>query len=84
MWENILLDDKERKLLEILMDKNTIKEAEKELKKEGINLSSAYKMVESVQKRGSKAMQLVNQILGFRRRSKSHSGLLIKRLQFSE
>ena len=84
MWENILIDDRERKLLEVLVDKNTINEAEFELKEMGISLSSAYKMIESIQKRGSKAKQLVNEILGFRRRSKKHSSLLVKRLKFSE
>lgn len=82
LWEEILLSDKEKKLLEILVDKTTVKEAEKELVKAGITLASAYKMLYSLRNRGSMAMRLVNQILGFRRRSNKLEGSLENRLQF--
>jgi len=65
-----------------LKDKKRICDAERELKAEGISLASAYKIVERVQKKGSKAMRMVNEILGWRRRSKPHFALLDKRLQF--
>ena len=82
LWDNIPLSKKEIMILEALKDKNQIKDAKNELKKQGINLPAAYKTLESVQRRGSQAMQLVNQILGYRRSSKAHHGLLEERLQF--
>jgi len=82
MWENIVLSDREKTILDIVVDKKTIAECEKELLKHGIKVNSAYKTIQNLSKRGSKAMTLVNQINGYRRTSKRHFGILDKKLRF--
>lgn len=80
----MLLSEKEKTVLAILVDKKFIKDGEKEFKAKGIPLSTAYKIVESCAKKGSEARMVTNQILGFRRKSKKHFGLLNQKLRYYE
>jgi len=84
MWESLVLSEREKKILDIVYDKKTVSECESELLKQGFKLNSAYRTIQRLQKRGSMSMRLVNQILGYRRKSKSFFNLLEKQLKFSD
>ena len=72
-----MLTKRERLVLDILKSKKFISEGEEQLKKHGIGLSSAYKIVERVRRKGIRWRMGVNQVLSYRRRSE----LLNKRLR---
>ena len=72
-----MLTKKEKLILDILKTKKFIGEGEDEFRKHGITLSTAYKVVERVRRKGIGWRRGVNQILNYRRRSE----LLNKRLR---
>lgn len=84
MGKKDVLTIKEKKLLDILVDKKSIADARNDLQNQGIKISTAYKMIERIALKGSLWMKGVNQVLGYRRKSKSHHSLLDKRLQFQD
>lgn len=65
-----MISDRERLLLDILATSHSIQEAEKDLMKQGITLNSAYKMLERLRKKAVRWQTGVNQMLGYRRKSK--------------
>lgn len=79
-----MLSEKEKQVLDIVVDKKFIADAKSELRDAGIPLSTAYKIIERISKKGSDARVTVNQVLGYRRKSRSHFGLLDKKLRFYE